>query len=71
MLFAHQVVAEYPKVANLVGRVGDIPSIKNYMETRPVLGQENKDLLHLYKNIYQILNAGQFNLITFPVQIIH
>ena len=50
------MVAEYPKVAELVGRVGAVPSIKNYMETRPALGQENKDLLALYKNIYKNIN---------------
>ena len=54
------MVAEYPKVAELVGRVGAVPSIKNYMETRPPLGQENKDLLALYKNIYKILEAGWY-----------
>ena len=54
------MVAEYPRVAELVGRVGAVPSIKNYMETRPALGQENKDLLALYKNIYKILEAGWY-----------
>ena len=54
-----KVLSDYPKVAELVGRVGEIPSIKNYMESRPALGPENKDLLALYKNIYQILKAGE------------
>ena len=46
-------------MSKLVRRVGEIPSIKNYMESRPALGPENKDLLALYKNIYQILKAGE------------
>ena len=54
-----QVLQQYPNVSKLVRRVGEIPSIKNYMESRPALGPENKDLLALYKNIYQILKAGE------------
>ena len=53
------MLQQYPNVSKLVRRVGEIPSIKNYMESRPALGPENKDLLALYKNIYQILKAGE------------
>merc|ERR1711976_370837 len=39
------VVASYPKLSNLVKRVGEMPNIKKWMETRPENGKPQKGFM--------------------------
>ena len=50
-----RVVAAYPKIAKLVGKVGEVPSIKRWVETRP----GNKEMFPgkriYFQNAYKIV----------------
>jgi len=50
-----KVVAEYPKIANLVGRVGALPNIASWMQTRPENGKEHPGFKIYFRNAYKIL----------------
>merc|ERR1711976_1010951 len=49
------VLAKYPKLSNLVRRVGQMPNIKKWVESRPANGNPSKDFLIFFKNAYDIL----------------
>ena len=49
------VVAAYPKIANLVGRVGAMTSIKNWMETRPADGKMHPGYKIYFQNAYKCI----------------
>lgn len=49
------VLSSFPKLSNLVSRIGQMPNIKNWMETRPANGAPQKDFLIYFKNAYKIL----------------
>jgi len=49
------VLSSFPKLSNLVSRVGQMPNIKKWMETRPANGAPQKDLMIFFKNAYKIL----------------
>merc|ERR1711953_338701 len=49
------VLQTYPKLHNLVSRVGELPNIKHWMETRPAHKSPQKDSMIFFKNAYQIL----------------
>ena len=52
-----KVVAAYPKIAKLVGKVGEVPSIKRWVETRP----GNKEMFPgkriYFQNAYKIVES--------------
>jgi len=50
-----KVVGEYPKIANLVGRVGALPNIENWMQTRPDNGKEQAGFKIYFRNAFKIL----------------
>ena len=49
------VLQNYPKLSNLVSRVGAMPNIKKWMETRPANGTPQKGFMIYFKNAYKIL----------------
>ena len=53
--FIFKVLAKYPKLSNLVRRVGQMPNIKKWVESRPANGNPSKDFLIFFKNAYDIL----------------
>ena len=54
-VIAHQVLKSYPKLSDLVSRVGAMPNVKKWMETRPANGEPQKGFMIYFKNAYQIL----------------
>ena len=50
-----QVLKSYPKLSDLVSRVGAMPNVKKWMETRPANGEPQKGFMIYFKNAYQIL----------------
>eukprot|EP00092_Neocalanus_flemingeri_P001382 GFUD01001475.1.p1 GENE.GFUD01001475.1~~GFUD01001475.1.p1 ORF type:complete len:224 (-),score=69.63 GFUD01001475.1:109-780(-) len=53
-----KVVAQYQKIANLVGRVGALPNIENWVQTRPDNGKEQPGFKIYFRNAYKILEDG-------------
>ena len=51
------VVAAYPKIANLVGRVGAMPNIKNWMESRPADGKMHPGYKIYFQNAYKCIKV--------------
>jgi len=49
------VLKSYPKLSDLVSRVGAMPNVKKWMETRPANGEPQKGFMIYFKNAYQIL----------------
>merc|ERR1711963_1231193 len=49
------VLQNYPKLSNLVSRVGAMPNIKKWMDTRPANGTPQKGFMIYFKNAYKIL----------------
>jgi len=49
------VLATYPKLSNLVSRVGEMPNIKSWMETRPKNPALQKGFMIYLKNAYTLL----------------
>jgi len=49
------VLQTYPKLLNLVTRVGALPNIKTWMETRPANKTPQKGFMIYFTNAYQIL----------------
>lgn len=49
------VVAAYPKIANLVGRVGAMTNIKNWMESRPADGKMHPGYKIYFQNAYKCI----------------
>merc|ERR1711971_1318929 len=49
------VLATYPKLSNLVSRVGEMPNIKRWMETRPKNPAPQKGFMIYFKNAYKLL----------------
>merc|ERR1712117_36504 len=49
------VLAKYPKLSNLVRRVGQIPNVKRWIDSRPQNNNPNKDFLIFFKNAFEIL----------------
>ena len=54
-VIAHQVLKSYPKLSDLVARVGAMPNVKKWMETRPANGEPQQGFMIYFKNAYQIL----------------
>ena len=54
-----EVLKEFPNVADLVNRVGEIPNIKKHMETRPPIPPENDGYLLLYNNAYKLIKNNR------------
>jgi len=50
-----KVLGGYPLVENLVGRVGALPNIKQWMETRPQNGKEDPSAKIYFRNAWRIL----------------
>ena len=50
-----QVLDGYPLIANLVGRVGALPNISNWMKTRPENREEQSGYKIYFRNAFQIL----------------
>jgi len=49
------VLATYPKLSNLVSRVGEMPNIKSWLETRPRNPAPQKGFMIYFKNAYKLL----------------
>jgi len=49
------VLATYPKLSNLVSRVGEMPNIKSWIETRPKNPTPQKGFMIYFKNAYTLL----------------
>ena len=50
-----QILRDFPMLNYLVARVGAIPNIKKWMETRPPNGAPQKDFMIFFKNAHRIL----------------
>ena len=49
------VLAAYPKIANLAGRVGAMPNIKTWMESRPADGKMHPGYKIYFQNAYKCI----------------
>jgi len=54
-----QVIANFPKIANLAGRVGALPNIKCWMEERPSNPPMAEGYKIYFQNAYKILEGMQ------------
>ena len=51
-----EVLKDYPKISELVAKVGEVPSIKKHLETRPAKPtSQNKEYQLLYQNAYNLV----------------
>merc|ERR1712079_39652 len=50
-----KILRDFPMLNYLVARVGAIPNIKKWMETRPPNGAPQKDFMIFFKNAHRIL----------------
>jgi len=50
-----KVLAGYPLISNLVGRVGALPNIASWINSRPDNGKEHPGFKIYFRNAYQIL----------------
>jgi len=53
-----EIVQTYPKISNLVNRVGQMPNIMKWMETRPQNGKPKEGFMIYFKNAYKILKEN-------------
>ena len=53
-----QIVAGYPNISNLMARIGLLPNIKKWMETRPPNPKENAAAMICFKNAYKLLKEN-------------
>ena len=53
-----EIVQTYPKISNLVSRVGQIPNIKNLMQARPQNRKPTGGHTIYFKNAYKILKEN-------------
>merc|ERR1712012_676795 len=53
-----EIVQTYPKISSLVRRVGQIPNIENWMQTRPQNRKPTEGHTIYFKNAYKILKEN-------------